>query len=160
MLLLLLLNNSPFGLTNRMSSPEWLSQLALMNMTTWSWVWSEISRPFIRTTWSPSLSRGTQRSACRVGSETSGDNEGAGSDISTLVSTCKAICSLFIHRAYSSSHSVVRLLTYWCSWSHSRHNDGHLLVSSTLETNRFMRTYNQLTSTKLRTLPYISRNRG
>lgn len=26
--------NSPFGLTNSMSSPEWLSQLALMNMTT------------------------------------------------------------------------------------------------------------------------------
>lgn len=56
-------NNLPFGLTNRMSSPEWLSQLALMNITTWSWVWSEMSRPFIKTTWSPSLRRGTHRSA-------------------------------------------------------------------------------------------------
>lgn len=59
---------SPLGLTNRMSSPEWLSQLALMNLTTWSWVWSEMSRPLMRTTWSPSLSRGTHRSAWGVNS--------------------------------------------------------------------------------------------
>lgn len=56
----------PLGRTRSTSSPECLSQLALINRTTWSWVCSAMSRPLISTTWSPSFNRGTQRSACDV----------------------------------------------------------------------------------------------
>lgn len=56
----------PLGLTRSTSSPECLSQLALINRTTWSWVCSAMSWPLISTTWSPSFNRGTQRSACNI----------------------------------------------------------------------------------------------
>lgn len=56
----------PLGRTRSTSSPECLSQLALINRTTWSWVCSAMSRPLISTTWSPSFNRGTQRSACNI----------------------------------------------------------------------------------------------
>lgn len=64
--LFLCTNHSPLGRTRSTSSPECLSQLALINITTWSWVCSAISLPLISTTWSPSFKRGTQRSACKV----------------------------------------------------------------------------------------------
>lgn len=39
----------PFLLITRASSRVWDSRLALMNITTWSWVCSEMSRPLINT---------------------------------------------------------------------------------------------------------------
>lgn len=119
-----------------MSSPEWLSQLALMNMTTWSWVWSEMSRPLIKTTWSPSLRRGTHRSAWR-GKE----RKDKKSERNFRITQKKKCLIMKLHMFFywekiqysSCSDYMGRLLTYWCSRSHSRHNDGHLLVSSALK---------------------------
>lgn len=54
---------SPLRLMSRASSLECDSLLARMNMTTWSCVCSEMSRPLMSTTRSPSRSLGSQRPA-------------------------------------------------------------------------------------------------
>ena len=61
----------PFLLITRASSRVCDSRLALMNITTWSWVCSEMSRPLISTIWSPSFSLGMQVSACTQGKRVS-----------------------------------------------------------------------------------------
>lgn len=55
--------HSPLRRMSRASSLECDSLLARMNMTTWSCVCSEMSRPFMSTTKSPSRSLGSHRPA-------------------------------------------------------------------------------------------------
>lgn len=55
--------HTPFRLISRASSLECDSLLARMNMTTWSCVCSEMSRPLMSTTRSPSRSLGSHRPA-------------------------------------------------------------------------------------------------
>lgn len=57
------LTHSPLRLMRRASCLECDSLLARMNMTTWSCVCSEMSRPLMRTTRSPSRSLGSHRPA-------------------------------------------------------------------------------------------------
>lgn len=55
----------PLRLMSKASCLEWDSVLARMNITTWSWVCSEMSRPLMSTSRSPSRSLGSLRPACR-----------------------------------------------------------------------------------------------
>lgn len=60
------LSLSPLRLISKASSLECDSLLAFMNMTTWSCVCSEMSRPLMRTTRSPSWSFGSHRPAWKT----------------------------------------------------------------------------------------------
>jgi len=54
---------TPLRLISKASCLECDSLLARMNMTTWLCVCSEMSRPLMSTTWSPSMSLGSERPA-------------------------------------------------------------------------------------------------